>query len=148
MDFLSSLDAGLYLENLDIHVSWNINQEELLDLLKNFEYNKIENAVCKYCGISINSKFLNSEEQATITFNFVKRVLKSVNVSFPLYENNLVQSFEFTQHFLEEKLGKPTSQNFFNSQEKKFRWKLRNIVITHELFESFSWRETLEISMR
>lgn len=147
MNYIKSLDDGLYLEHLNKLISWKTNQEELLNKLQNYQFSTIENSICNYCGISINSRFLDSEEQATITFNFVKSVLKSVNVSFPFFEKDVVQSFESTQHFLEDKLGSPMSFNLFNSKRKKFRWKLKKVIITHEMFESFSLRETLEITI-
>ncbi len=148
MNYLKNLNEGFYLEDLKVLVPWKANQEEVLRLLQNYKFKNIEDANFNYCGISVNSKFLNSESVALITFNFVKKELKSVNISFPLFGNNVEQSFDYTQHFLEEKLGKPTNSNLFNFQSKLFKWKFKNVIVKHEMFESFSWRETLEIATR
>lgn len=152
MEFQNYLEVGLELEDFNIFIPWKINKVELLDKIKDIQFNIMQNAISDYCGIAINSRFLNSTEKATITFNFFKELLKSVNISFPVYKNDLNKSFEYTQCFLEKKLGKPINKRLLSSAtdlgNKKFKWKLKNVVVIHEIFESFSWRETLEIVVK
>lgn len=154
IDHKADLQKGIYLEDNNILIEWNISAQELsekISKIKGFEV--IENKDFNYRGYNIQSKILGFSDELKITFNFVNDRVTSINIWQQNVVFNIENNFNRIQTLLEERIGKPNGlskvlSNIFKFKgERTCKWKIGRIEIVHSLFERDGLQESLEVKV-
>lgn len=150
-DHKLQISKGLYLEDHNIFIEWQISQKDFLEKIGNVEsletVENIEFNVVMYC---VQSKILGSSERFAISFNFVKGKMTSISLGKETLGLSIEEYFAQMQSFLESKFGKPKGISnllvkvFKNKEDTVYKWNVNNLIIVHSLFDLNS-RTTLEI---
>lgn len=139
MNSINILEKGLYLENYKVLIEWTMSFETFENEIKSIDFSHNENVNFSYDGYSLQSKILNLPYDFLITFNFIKKVLTTVNLSVISQEN---LSFEKNQLEFEKVLGKANQINKFN-----FCWKFKTVKIMHYVVNRVGLQEYLIIDI-
>lgn len=144
VDYLSTIEKGLIIENPKIVLPWNLQKKELFDKFK--DINTVNE---NYYSIKIVLAGINFVNCAGL--HFEKEKLTQIDLfddTNSCTETAVGKIFDSNQSVLENLLGKPTRNKLLEKLKevyKQYKWQFGHITIIHKLWDRFGIEEVLKI---
>jgi hypothetical protein len=137
------INNGFKIDTPDIFVSWEISDNVLVNLFKNYHLTYV---TADY--YTAKCKSLNGLE-CEIGFHFRPRPTRQL-VELEFFRSNYhdrQKSFVDFQKYFELSFGQPTSTTKGNEGFNKYEWLLGNIQIVHDVYDRFGPEEHMRIRL-